>query len=208
MYQVKNKNYAATAIVYYLAMMLGYFVMGVLYKGGSKHYWVVQYLLLLIAVLIVLIKDKTALNLGFTREKLKPNLLISAVIVVISIAFAFLYTERSAAVIAKAALYYLFYIAFPEEIIFRGFLQSYLFGLRTDRKIIYAIGAIFFALVHLPFQMFINNMVSFSYVITAAPQLVFTFLMHLAMCFITYRRKDIFLPTALHFTLNFVQAVL
>ena len=87
-------------------------------------------------------------------------------------------------------------------------MQNYLFGLRLNRKIIYAIGAVFFALVHLPFQMFVNDMVSFSYIITAIPQLIFTFFLHLAMCFITYKRKDILIPAALHFALNFVQEVL
>ena len=87
-------------------------------------------------------------------------------------------------------------------------MQNYLFGLRLNRKIIYAIGAVFFALVHLPFQMFVNDMLSFSYIITAIPQLIFTFFLHLAMCFITYKRKDILIPVALHFALNFVQEVL
>lgn len=40
------------------------------------------------------------------------------------------------------------------------------------------------------------------------PQLIFTFVFHLVMCFIIYKRKDILIPTALHFALDFVQAVL
>ena len=206
MYQAKNKTYAAIAIIYFIAMMFGYYLMGVLYKSGNKYFSGVQWLFLIIAVLIVLIKDKSFSNLGFTKEKIKSNLLIAAIIIAASIGFAFLYTDRSAAVIAKAAAYYLFYVALLEEVIF--IMQNYLFGLRLNRKIIYAIGAVFFALVHLPFQMFVNDMVSFSYIITAIPQLIFTFFLHLAMCFITYKRKDILIPAALHFALNFVQEVL
>lgn len=208
MYQTKNKTYAAIAILYFIAMMFGYYFMGVLYKSGNKYFSGVQWLFLIIAVLIVLIKDKSFSNLGFTKEKIKSNLLIVAIIIAASIAFAFLYTDRSAAVIAKAASYYLFYVALLEEIIFRGFMQNYLFGLRLNRKLIYIIGAVFFSLVHLPFQMFVNDMLSFSYIITAIPQLIFTFFLHLAMCFITYKRKDILIPVALHFALNFVQEVL
>ncbi|MGI6462053.1 MAG: CPBP family intramembrane glutamic endopeptidase [Candidatus Scatomorpha sp.] len=208
MYQTKNKTYAAIAIIYFIAMMFGYYLMGVLYKSGNKYFSGIQWSFLIIAVLIVLIKDKSFSNLGFTKEKIKSNLLFAAIIAAASIAFAFLYTDRPAAVIAKAALYYLFYVALLEEIIFRGFMQNYLFGLRLNRKIIYAIGAVFFSLVHLPFQMFVNDMISFSYIITAIPQLIFTFFLHLIMCFITYKRKDILIPTALHFALNFVQEVL
>lgn len=160
------------------------------------------------AVLIAVIKDRSVICLGFTKEKIKTNLLVSGIIIAASIVFAFLYADRPAAVIVKAVFYYLFYIALLEEIIFRGFLQSYLFGLPVNTKIIYIIGAVMFALMHLPFQMFVNNMISLSYVVVAMPQLIFTFVFHLVMCFITYKRKDILIPTALHFALDFVQAVL
>lgn len=208
MYQKKNKSYAIIAILYFIAIIFGYLAMGVLYKRGVPYYYVIQWLLLASAVLIAVIKDRSVICLGFTKEKIKTNLLVSGIIIAASIVFAFLYADRPAAVIVKAVFYYLFYIALLEEIIFRGFLQSYLFGLPVNTKIIYIIGAVMFALMHLPFQMFVNNMISLSYVVVAMPQLIFTFVFHLVMCFITYKRKDILIPTALHFALDFVQAVL
>ncbi len=123
MYKNKDKNYAVIAIIYYVLFILGYILMGILYKCGVKYYSLIQWLFLIIAIVIVLIKDNGILNLGFSKENLKLNLLFSGVIVAISIIFAFLYTERSDSVIAKAVLYYLFYIAFQEEVIFRGFIQ-------------------------------------------------------------------------------------
>lgn len=208
MYQTKNKSYAIIAVFYYVLFMLGYLLMGILYKSGSKYYPAIQWVLLVIAVLIVFIKDKSAVNLGFTKEKIRSNLLIAAIIVAISVSIAFLYTDRSAIVITKAVLYYLFYIALQEEMIFRGFVQNYLFGLSVDKKSVFIIGAVFFSLAHLPFQMFVNDAISFSYIIEALPQLLFTFLLHLIMCFITDKRKDILVPVALHFALNFLQEVL
>lgn len=208
MYQKKNKSYAIIAILYFIAIIFGYLAMGVLYKRGIPYYYVIQWLLLASAVLIAVIKDRSVICLGFTKEKIKTNLLVSGIIIAASIVFAFLYADRPAAVIVKAVFYYLFYIALLEEIIFRGFLQSYLFGLPVNTKIIYIIGAVMFALMHLPFQMFVNNMISLSYVVVAMPQLIFTFVFHLVMCFITYKRKDILISTALHFALDFVQAVL
>lgn len=208
MYKNKDKNYAVIAIIYYVLFILGYILMGILYKCGVKYYSLIQWLFLIIAIVIVLIKDNVILNLGFSKENLKLNLLFSGVIVAISIIFAFLYTDCSESVIVKAVLYYLFYIAFQEEVIFRGFIQNYLFGLCINRKVIYITGAIFFSLAHLPFQMFVNNMVDFSYIIVAIPQLVFTFVFHIVMCFITYKRKDILIPVSLHFAIDFVQALL
>lgn len=208
MYQTKNKMYAIIAILYYIVMMFGYLIMGVLYKRGIEYYSIIQWLLLLSAVIIEIIKDKNITNLGFTKEKIKPNLLLAGVIIAVAIVFAFFYTDKSAIVITKAVFYYLFFIAFQEEIVFRGFIQNYLFGLDANRKNIYIIGAVMFALMHLPFQMFVNDMVSWSYIIFAMPQLVFTFLFHLLMCFITYKRNDILIPTALHFAIDFVPAVM
>ena len=208
MYQKKNKTYAIIAILYFIAIMIGYLAMGVLYKRGITYYYVIQWLLLASAVLIAVIKDKSVICLGFTKEKIKTNLLVAGVIIAASIGFAFLYTGKPATVIVRGVFYYLFYIALLEEIVFRGFLQSYLFGLPVNTKIIYITGAVMFALMHLPFQMFVNNMISLSYVMVAMPQLIFTFVFHLVMCFITYKRKDILIPTALHFALDFVQAVL
>ncbi len=208
MYQTKKKTYAIIATLYFIVMIFGYLIMGVLYKRGIEYYSIIQWLLLISAVLIVIIKDKSITNLGFTKEKITPNLLLAGVIIVVAVGFAIIYTDRSAIVIAKATFYYLLFIAFQEEMIFRGFIQNYLFGLDINRKIIYITGAVMFALMHLPFQMFVNDMVSLSYIFVAMPQLAFTFLFHLLMCFITYKRKDILVSTALHFAIDFVQAVL
>lgn len=208
MYQTKKKTCAIIVIIYFVMMMAGYLIMGVLYKRGIGYYSIIQWLLLIVAVLIVIIKDKSIRNLGFTSEKIKMNVLFAGVIIAVTIVFAFLFTNRSANVIVKAIFYYLIYIALQEEIIFRGFIQNYLFGLKVNRKIAYIIGATMFALMHLPFQMFVNDMVSLSYIIVAIPQLAFTFLFHLLMCCITYNRNDIVIPTALHFAIDFVQAVL
>lgn len=208
MYQTKKKNYAIIAIIYFIVMMFGYLIMGILYKHGVEYYSIIQWLLLIVAVLIVIIKDKSIVNLGFTRKKIKWNALFAGVIIAVAIVFAFLFTDRSTNIIIKAVFYYLIFIAFQEEIVFRGFMQNYLFGLNANRKIIYIIGAVLFALMHLPFQMFVNDMVSLSYVFVAMPQLIFTFWFHLLMCFITYKRNDILIPTALHFAIDFVQAVL
>jgi len=138
----------------------------------------------------------------------KRNASLAIGIVVVSVVVAVCFGTADASAIVRGVLYYLFYIALQEELIFRGFLQNYLFGLRTNKIVIYLIGAILFSLIHLPFQMYVNNMVSLSYVLVAWPQLLFTFCFHLLMCFITYKSKDILISTALHFALDFIQAVL
>lgn len=208
MYQSKDKKYAIIAICYYIILFLGYFVMGILYKKGIEHYSFIQWLLGGAVILITLLKDKSVSDLGFSKARIKPNLAAASVIVLICVCFALLYSDISVLRILKGAAYYLIYISLLEEMIFRGFIQNYLFGMRMNRKLIYVMGALFFALMHLPFQMYVNDMVSISYVIVAAPQLAFTFFFHLLMCFITYKTRDILIPTAVHFAIDFVQAVI
>ena len=207
MYQDKDRKYAIIAIGYYIVLFSGYFLMGIMYKKGFGHYSLIQWLLGGVVILITLLKDKSINNLGFSKERIKPNLVIASIIVIIAVCFALVYSDIPALRIFRGAAYYLIYISLLEEMIFRGFIQNYLFGMHVNRKITYAIGALFFSLMHLPFQMYVNDMVSVSYVIVAAPQLVFTFLFHLLMCFITYKTKDILIPTAVHFAIDFVQAV-
>lgn len=208
MYQSKDKKYGITAIIYYIVMVAGYFLMGVMYKNNLPYYAAIPWVLWGIAVLLVRIMDKKKVtNLGFSKEKIKANLLIAGVIVLISVGVAFMFSDFPALNILKGVAYYLIYIALFEEMIFRGFLQNYLFGIKTNKFVIYILGALFFSLIHIPFQMYVHDTISISYLAVAAPQLIITFFFHLLMCFITYKRKDILIPTALHFVMDFMEAV-
>jgi membrane protease YdiL (CAAX protease family) len=208
MYTHKEKLYFRIAIIYWMISMVCYGLMGFLYKQNISHYNIIYYFLFFMCVLIVMIKDKSVENLGFTKENIKINLLIAFCIVVLTIIISILISQYPLNRLMKGALYYLLYISLMEEIIYRGFIQNYLFGLKLNKCWIFVIGALLFSLMHLPFQMYVNNNVSFEYIIDALPQLAFTCVFHLVMCFITYKRKDITIPVALHFATDYLQAVL
>ncbi len=208
MYKEKSKIYFLIAIIYWLVYMIGLLLMGMLYKKGINYYNIIYLAISVIGILIVLIKDKNVINLGFTKEKLKTNLIISFAIIVIAFIISIIVGKYSFLRLVKGSLYYLFYISLLEEILFRGFIQNYLFGLKCNKYLVFLIGALMFSLTHLPFQMYVNNNVSLTYIIEALPQLIFTFIFHLIMCFITYKRKDITIPTSLHYAIDYLQNVL
>lgn len=208
MYKEKNKTYSLIAIVYWIIYMLGFLIMGVLYKNGIHNYNVIYWAIAIAGILIVIIKDKSITNLGFTKEKLKINLIIAFSIIILSFIISVIVGKYTLLRLIRGSLYYLFYISLLEEILFRGFIQNYLFGLKCNKYIIFLIGALLFSLMHLPFQMYVNNNVSLNYILEASPQLVFCFVFHLIMCFITYKRKDITVPVALHYAIDYIQAVL
>ncbi len=208
MYKEKNKIYFLIAIIYWLVYMIGLLLMGMLYKKGINYYNIIYWAISVIGILIVIIKDKNVINLGFAKEKLKTNLIISFVIIAIVFIISIIVGKYSILRLVKGSLYYLFYISLLEEILFRGFIQNYLFGLKCNKYLVFLIGALMFSLIHLPFQMYVNNNVSLTYIIEALPQLIFTFIFHLIMCFITYKRKDITIPTSLHYAIDYLQNVL
>ncbi len=208
MYKEKSKIYFLIAIIYWIVYMVGLLLMGMLYKKGINYHNIIYWAISVIGILIVIIKDKNVINLGFAKEKLKTNLIISFVIIAIVFIISIIVGKYSILRLVKGSLYYLFYISLLEEILFRGLIQNYLFGLKCNKYLVFLIGALMFSLTHLPFQMYVNNNVSLSYIIEALPQLIFTFIFHLIMCFITYKRKDITIPTSLHYAIDYLQNVL
>lgn len=208
MYKIRERSYFFIAILYWIICMLGFVVMGILYKNNITNYNLVYYFLFFLGILIVTIKDKSIVSLGFSRDNLKNNVLISIGIIFITFVISILVSHYPLLKLLKKTVYYLFYISLVEEVVYRGIIQNYLFGLKTNKYLIYVIGALLFSLIHLPFQMYIHNNVSLTYIVSAMPQLVFTFLFHLLMCFITYMRKDITIPIALHFAIDYIQAIM
>lgn len=209
MYQPKEKSYGITAVIYYFVYFIGLFVAGILYKKGiSSGMNIIYCLLFVVGVLIVLMKDKSIYALGFRKENGKKNLIISTIIVVVTLLIIGIFSDLPIDNLIMQMLYYLFYIAAIEEILFRGLIQNYLFGFRLNKYLIFIIGALLFSFMHIPFQMFVHNNVSFSYVIQAIPNLIETFISHLVFCFIAYKSKDITIPIALHYAYNFLGVII
>ena len=208
MYEEKRKEYFIIAILYWLISIVCFWLMGVMYQRHIPYDDILYYVLSAVVILIVLLKDKSIRNLGFTKEKIKINLVISLLIISVAFIASLFISFHTWDILVKRTIYYLLYVAFIEEIIYRGFIQNYLFGLKVRKFLIYLLGALLFSLMHLPFQMYVYNNVSLDYVITAIPQLVSCFLFHLVMCFITYVRKDITIPIALHYAIDYIQSVL
>ena len=209
MYQSKNKSYGIIAIIFYCMLFGGLFLAGLLYQKGFTYGMNIIYCsLFVLGVLIALIKDKNIQDLGFGKENLRINLIISLVIVVITFVVIWIFSDLAFPDLVKQMLYYLFYIAAIEEILFRGLIQNYLFGFKLNKYVIFFIGALLFSFIHIPFQMFVHNNVSLHYLVEAIPNLIETFISHFIYCFIAYKRKDITIPIALHYAYNFLGVII
>lgn len=209
MYQSKKKSYGIIAIIYYCIYFLGLLMAGILYQKGVTFGMNIIYCSLFAAgVLIALIKDRNVYNLGFEKEKLRINLIISLIIVAITSIVIWVFSDLAFNKLLKQMFYYLFYIAAIEEILFRGLIQNYLFGFKLNKYVIFIIGALLFSFMHVPFQMFAHNNVSLHYLVEALPNLLETFIAHFVYCFVAYKRKDITIPIALHYAYNFLGVII
>lgn len=208
MYQSKKKSYGIIAVIYYCIYFFGLFIAGILYQEGfTSGINIIYCSLFAVGVLIALIKDKNIYNLGFGKEKLKINFIISLIIIVITFIVIWVFSDLAFYGLLKQMLYYLFYIAAIEEILFRGLIQNYLFGFKLNKYVIFIIGALLFSFMHIPFQMFVHNNVSLHYLVEALPNLIETFISHFVFCFIAYKRKDITIPIALHYAYDFLGVI-
>ena len=209
MYQPKNKSYGIIAVIFYFILFGGLFLAGLLYQKGITFGMNIIYCsLFVIGVLIALIKDRNIYNLGFGKENLRINLIISLIIVVITFIVIWIFSDLTLNKLIMQMLYYLFYIASIEEILFRGLIQNYLFGFRLNKYVVFIIGALLFSFMHIPFQMFAHNNVSLHYIVEALPNLIETFISHFVYCFIAYKRKDITIPIAIHYAYNFLGVII
>ncbi|MDE7172366.1 MAG: CPBP family intramembrane metalloprotease [Oscillospiraceae bacterium] len=209
MYQSKQKSYGIIAIVYYCAYFLGLLLAGVLYrKGFTSGMNIIYCSLFAVGVLIALIKDRNIYNLGFGKEKLRMNLIISLIIIVITFIVIWIFSDLAFDKLLKQMLYYLFYIAAIEEILFRGLIQNYLFGFKLNKYVIFIIGALLFSFMHIPFQMVVHNNVSLHYLVEALPNLIETFMAHFVFCLIAYKCKDITISIAVHYAYDFLGVII
>lgn len=199
MYRLKEKKYAWIALGFYFAYMLALTLMGYLMSKGFSWYYLLVFFFVAVAVMIVLVRERSLQSLGLSKKNLKIDGSISLAIFVLAWGARLLISDASASTLTYYAVYYFFYIAFVEEILFRGFLQNYLFGFRLKKPWLLILGGVLFALMHLPFQMFRQNNVSFGYVIDALPQLLSTFICHMVLSIIADKRGNIYIPTALHY---------
>ena len=173
MYQPKDKSYAIIAVIYYLIYWFGLFVAGILYQNGIQSGMNIIYcVLFVLGILIVFVKDKKINNLGFGKENRKKNLIVATIIVGATFFVIWIFSDLSVGTLILQMLYNLFYIAAIEEILFRGLIQNYLFGFKVNKYLVFILGAIFFSFMHIPFQMFVHDNVSISYVIQAIPNLI------------------------------------
>ncbi|WP_426351131.1 CPBP family intramembrane glutamic endopeptidase [Alloiococcus sp. CFN-8] len=214
-YKEEVRNYTRIdgiiAIVYYVFLMVAYFSMGqILLKKQIYLGVVVNLLLVLVCILIVLLRKQKLSSLGITKEKLKNSIILGSFLGGLFLVFngiiPVLFSKReliSADMVLYNIFYYFVIIGFVEELIFRGFIQTRLYGIIKNDFLAIIIAGVMFSLMHIPFQMSLVNMRLFQYFSENILQLIILVGWHVFFNFLYKKYNSIFTGTIVHGFMNF-----
>jgi membrane protease YdiL (CAAX protease family) len=102
-------------------------------------------------------------------------------------------------------IYFLIFIAFMEELVFRAFIGTRFFGFFKNKKLSIAIVGIMFSLEHIPFYMIISQVSLATYISSHFFILISIAIIHILLQWSYAKYNSIIAPTILHFIWDYIQ---
>jgi hypothetical protein len=196
---------AILAIITYILIMILYYVMGILYDKKNLYLgYEANFFLGIFCIICVSIRKQSIKTIGFSKNNLLKSLflglVLSAVILTINIVPGISngYHFKSISKLVSNFGYYFFVIALVEEIIFRGFIQTRIYGGIKNPILAVIITAFMFMMIHIPFQMGVAHMGAFEFIANNNVTLLFIFLWHIVFNFLYSKYNSIVAPTIVH----------
>lgn len=161
----------------------------------------------LIALLCYLRKQKlTTLGLGKTQasKSLLMGVVLSAIIVVIAGVPDLASIKANAALIPVKLFYYLVFVAFLEELEFRAYVGTRIYGFCRHKWLSVFFVAFLFALEHIPMKLLEYQITFPQYILNNGGHLIFYAVFHIALQWLYSKHNSIIAPILVHFTWNFM----
>ena len=197
-----TKTDGILAITMYAILMLVYYFMGVIFIQKKLYLGIpVGFLIIVSCIALVLIRKQKLDTIGFTFKNIKKSLLLGVVFGILFPLLKIDYILNGCKIISvNKALYYIFYffivVALSEEVIFRGYIQTRIYGLiKNDILAVIVTGFMFYAM-HLPYQMPVNGMEV--NLIDVVSKIIF----HIIANFLYRKYNSLVAPTMYHGFLN------
>ncbi len=188
------------AMAMYILLLFVYYFMGLLFIQRQIYLGVpINLLLIAICVMLVLMRKQKLSSIGFTLKNIGKSLLTG---IFLGIIFSFFMNvlpnilAGGKVITVNRALYNIFYyfiiIALSEEVLFRGYIQTRIYGLiKCDILAVIMTGILFYAM-HLPFQMSVNgikiNLIN----------MIIMIVLHFVMNFLYRKYNSLAAPTVFH----------
>jgi len=204
-----NKFDGIFAIIYYAFLLVAYYVSGVIYARSNIYLGNQLSLVLVILVIFLLIIRKQKIEtIGFSRNNIKKSLILGIVsaCIVFSINFVPNFLKGNELLpfsqLLSSFIFYLLVIALSEEIIFRGYIQTRIYGIIKRRSFAILLTAFMFMIMHIPFQMGIAQMDLTTFVANNFITLMFQFSWHFVFNFMYAKYNSLLAPTIFHTVMN------
>lgn len=215
-----NKKDALLALLLYVVMTLTFILMGkhFIQKSTLTEPYIFCFtgIISLVCISIVLsicfIRKQQLITVGFSKTNAKKSFILGTILLLIIVILKVIIPVVNGSVTIRTDLgqilmnivYYLIFIAFMEELVFRGFIGTRLFGYFRNKLFSIIVVGILFAVLHIPFQMIVAQ-VSFSqYISDNMGILVNIFFWHFIKQWLYARYNSIIAPTMLHFIMDFI----
>ena len=148
------------AITLFIVTMIVYYLTGIIYAEKTLYFGIQSNLfLVLLCVACVLARKQKMSSIGFGKENIGKSLIFGVVTASIILLAKFIPgiiegNQFSPVVyLSSKFVYFLIAIALVEEILFRGFIQTRIYGVLKNSLIAILTTSFMFMLLHIPFQM-------------------------------------------------------
>lgn len=197
------------SIIFYALLMGVYYIMGVIYD--TKNIYLgnqINIILSVICIIYVLARSHKLSSIGFSKRNFDKSLIMGLVaggiILIIQLLLGVIAGRQFSPVskLMTKFIYFLITIGLTEEIIFRGLIQTRIYGIVKKPKTAILLTAFMFMSMHIPFQMGAAHMGFFEYIFNNFITLIFTFGWHLVFNFMYSKYNSIVGPTIFHAIMN------
>ncbi|NLJ41775.1 MAG: CPBP family intramembrane metalloprotease [Clostridiales bacterium] len=150
--------------------------------------------------------------MGFNMDQAKKSLVMGMFLFAVTVVLGGIWAvltgstiQTDIKVIAMRIIYFQIFIGFYEELVFRGYIGTRLYGYFSNKQISIVITGIMFSLMHVPFHMTVAQMGFIEYILMHWINLVFLVIFHCGFQWLYSKYNSIIAPTILHFIIDFIQ---
>ncbi|BCK00660.1 CPBP family intramembrane glutamic endopeptidase [Anaerocolumna chitinilytica] len=194
------------ALLYYLIFLIVYYCMGKIYLANHLYLGIACNIgLAVLCVIFVLLRKQKINSLAISLRKAKQAVILGSILGICMV----LFNNVIPAVMSgchfnqvNKVLYGIFYyfviIAFAEEIAFRGYIQTRIYGLIKKDSVAVIVVGIMFSFMHIPFQMALAGSNALAFIGGNVVWLILLFFWHILFNFLHRKYNNILTNTIFH----------
>ncbi|MDF2822565.1 MAG: hypothetical protein K0R15_3013 [Clostridiales bacterium] len=161
--------------------------------------------------LFCLIRKQKLVTVGFSKNQIKKSFILGMILFILVAIVGGIWSiisgstiQTNSGVIFMRVIYFFIFIGFMEELVFRGYIGTRLYGCFTNKRLSFVIVGIMFSLLHIPFHMVVAQVSLSEYISVNLVSLIYIFLLHYVFQWLYSKYNSIVAPTILHFIWNFI----